>query len=288
MEFIYKKELSAYFNSLIGYVFIAGFLSIIGFFFTVSNLVNGHPIFAYSLGSIMMLFVVFVPMLTMRCFSEEKKAKTDQLLLTAPITVKDIVLGKYFAMISVFAIPMLISCLFPLIINSFGNSYLVTDYTAILAFFLLGCLYISIGMYISSLTESQMIAVIITFIVLLVLYLWPYLIRYLPMTGRGSFVCFSLVLIGTALLIWNSTQNTTMGMIVLIAGMLILGGVAIKDINLLAGVFPRILEKLKINAIFDNFAYYDIFDLEGLIRYISLIILFIFLTVQSIQKRRWN
>ncbi len=288
MKGIYKKELLTYFTSMIGYIFIAVFVSIMGVYFMASNLVSGHPIFAYSLGSIMMLFVIMVPMLTMRSLSEEKKAKTDQLLLTAPISVQDIVLGKYFAMVSVFAIPMLIACVFPLIIHSFGNSYLITDYSSILAFFLLGCLYISIGTYISSLTESQMIAVIFTFITLLILFLWPYLIRFLPMTGQGSFICFSILLIGAAILIWNSTQNTTIGLVVLIAGTIVLLIIAMNDMIMLAGVFPRMMEKLGLNAIFENFAYLDIFDLEGLLRYISVTILFLFLTVQAIQKSRWN
>lgn len=180
MKAIYKRELKSYFDSMIGYVFIAFLVAITGIYFMVYNLNMGYPYFSYALNSILFIMLVAVPVLTMKCFAEEKKSRTDQLLLTAPVSLSQIVLGKYFAMVTVFAVPCAIYAVFPLIIESQGEAHIGIDYMAILAFFLLGCVYIAIGMFLSALTESQIIAAISTFGVLLILYLWEGLVDFLP------------------------------------------------------------------------------------------------------------
>lgn len=141
MTAIYKRELKSYFNSMTGYVFIAFFTAFMGIYFMAYNLYSGYPYFSYALNSTMTILLIAVPVLTMKSFAEDKKTKTDQLLLTAPVSVTQIVLGKYFAMVTVFLIPVLISCLCPLIIKANGEAYLLTDYASILAFFLLGCIF---------------------------------------------------------------------------------------------------------------------------------------------------
>ena len=134
---------------------------ILGIYFTAYNLQYASPDFGAMLSAVTFLFLVITPVLTMRILSEEKKNKTDQLLLTSPVSLIEIVLGKYLAMITIFAVPCLIFCLFPLIIKLQGTAYLLVDYSSILAFFLLGCLFIAVGMFLSSLTESPVIAAII-------------------------------------------------------------------------------------------------------------------------------
>ena len=287
MKIIYKRELLAYFRSLPAYFFIACLLLIMGIVFLSVNLVQGYPAFSASLGSILLIFVFTIPLITMTTFSEERKFKIDQMLLTAPVSIRDIVVGKYLATCSVFAVPMLVSTIFPLLIASIGNSYLVSDFSTILALFLMGALYVSIGLYISSLTESQMIAGVLTGGILLLLQLWPTLISYLPMSGQGSFLCFMVVLLICTALVWNTTKNNAAGLVVLAVGAVILCGIAIIDIRLLAGVFPRLMDALDMTSIFDHFAYYYQFDLEGIIRYLSISGLFLFLTIQSVEKRRW-
>ena len=186
MKAIYKRELKSYFDSMIGYVFIAFLVAITGIYFMVYNLNMGYPYFSYALNSILFIMLVAVPVLTMKCFAEEKKSRTDQLLLTAPVSLSQIVLGKYFAMVTVFAVPCAIYAVFPLIIESQGEAHIGIDYMAILAFFLLGCVYIAIGMFLSALTESQIIAAISTFGVLLILYLWEGLVDFLPTSAMGG------------------------------------------------------------------------------------------------------
>ena len=155
MTAIYKRELKSYFQSMTGYVLIAFLVIFTGIYFMAYNLNSGYPYFSYVLMNINYVLIIIIPMLTMRSFAEERKNKTDQLLLAAPVKLFDIVMGKYLAMVTVFAVPCLIFCIFPIIIKSFGTAYLKVDYLSILMFFLLGCVYLAIGMFLSSLTESQ-------------------------------------------------------------------------------------------------------------------------------------
>ena len=144
---IYKREVRSYFNSMIGCVF-AAFLTIIGgVYFMVYNLYNGYPFFAYSLAGVIFMLLISVPVLYIKSFAEDRKNKTDQLLLTSPVSLVEIVLGKYLAMVTVFAIPCVIYCIFPLIIKLQGTALFLVDYSSILAFFLLGCVFIAIGMF---------------------------------------------------------------------------------------------------------------------------------------------
>ena len=135
---IYKRELKSYFHSMTGCVFIAFLVMFTGIYFMAYNLNAGYPYFSYTLSGSLIVFLVGIPLLTMRSFSEERKTKTDQLLLTAPVSLTKVVLGKYFAMVTVLAVPNVIFCLFPLLIKLQGTAYLLVDYSSIAVFFLLG------------------------------------------------------------------------------------------------------------------------------------------------------
>ena len=172
MKAVYKKELKAYFQSIIGCVFIAFLIAFTGIYFMAYNMTTGYPYFSYTLSGSLIVFIVGIPLITMRSFAEERKNKTDQILLTAPVSLWKVVVGKYLAMVTVIAIPNLIFCIFPLIIKLQGTAYLTVDYISILMFFLLGCVFAAIGMLLSALTESQIIAYIGTFGIFLILYLW--------------------------------------------------------------------------------------------------------------------
>lgn len=186
MKAIYKRELGSYFQSMTGYLFISVLTAVAGIYFMAYNLNAGYPYFSYALSGTMFILIISIPILTMKSFAEERKSKSDQLLLTSPVTVFDIVLGKYMAMVTVFAVPNLIFCMFPLIIKAEGNAYLKVDYLSILVYFLLGCVYIAVGMFVSSLTESQIIAAVGSFGALLILFLWDSLVGFLP---SGAFAC---------------------------------------------------------------------------------------------------
>lgn len=233
MTAVYKRELRSYFTSMVGYVFIAILIFFVGIYFMAYNLFGGYPSFGYVLLSCTIIFMVAVPILTMRSMAEDRRGKTDQLLLTSPVSLTGIVLGKYLAMVTVLLVPILLICFCPLIIAMNGSATLTADYAAILAFFCMGCVYIAVGMFVSALTESQIIAAVSTFAVLLVLFLWDDLVSFLP------------------------------------------------------SALSSLLSAFSFTQVFYNFVQYSMFDLSGLVLYLSLTFLFLFLTVQTLQKRRW-
>lgn len=288
MKAIYKRELRSYFNSMIGYIFIAFFVAFMGFYFMAYNLYNGYPYFSYTLSATITIMLIAVPILTMKSFAEDRKTKTDQLLLTAPVSVTQIVLGKYLAMVTVFLIPMLISCICPLIIKANGQAYLRTDYSTILAFFLMGCIFIAIGMFISALTESQIIAAVGTFGILFVLCLWSDLITFLPSSSGGTVAGILIFITALALIIWGMTKNWFMAAIVEAVGCAVFLLLYTIDDSVFQNGLSAILSRIDIRNAFNNFASNNIFDITGLIFYLSMSFIFVFLTVQVLLKRRWS
>ena len=288
MRAIYKREFQSYFRSMTGNVFVALLVVFTGIYFMAYNLNMGYPYFAYSLAGSLMVYLVAIPILSMRSFSEERKNKTDQLLLTAPVSLFKVILGKYLAMISVLAIPMVIFCLFPLIIKMQGTAYLGIDYLSILVFYLLGCVYVAIGMFISSLTESQIIASISTFGILLVLYLWNGILGFLPSSAIGGLIGILLLFTAAVGYIYHMTGN-----VILSGGLEVLGIVAgvvtyLVKSSLFENLLTNCLSGLALTDVFSGIADNSILDVSGIVLYLSLIVIFFFLTVQTFQKRRWS
>lgn len=285
---IYKRELRSYFQSMIGCVFVAFLVLFTGIYFTAYNLTAGYPYFSYTLSSSLIVFIVGIPLITMRSFSEERKNKTDQLLLTAPVSLTKVVLGKYFAMATVVAVPNLIFCLFPLIIKMNGTAYLKVDYISIGVFFLLGCVYLAIGMFLSTLTESQIIAFVSTFGVLLLLYLWNGIVSFLPSSASGCMAGLLLILSVITLYIWQMTLNWVLSAI--LEAVCVIGCVTAYFVKpgLFENLLSDLLGKLAFADVFTGITQNHIVDLSGIVLYLSVITVFIFLTVQTIQKRRWS
>ena len=285
---IYKRELRSYFHSMIGYVFIAFLVAYTGIYFLAYNLNYGYPYFSYVLSGIMFVYLVAIPILTMRCFAEDKKNRTDQMLLTAPVSLFKIVLGKYLAMVTIMAIPCLIYLIFPLIIKAQGTAYILVDYLAILVFFLLGCVYIAIGMFISSLTESVIIAAIGTFGILLLTYLWSGILNFIPSAAWANAVAVAVLLSLVVLAVWNMTRNIVISgalELIVVAGTII---TYVAKKSLFESLLSTFLGKLELTEVFSNIADTHLLDVSGIILYLSLIVLFFFLTMQMIQKRRWS
>lgn len=229
---IYKKELRAYLTSMTGYIFMAVLLAVTSLYYVANCLVGGYPVFGAVLSSVYFVLLIIVPVLTMRSMAEEKRQKTDQLLMTAPVSLWKIVLGKYLAMVTIFLIPMAILCLYPLILLQFGSVSLPMAYTAILGDTLFGAACLGIGLFLSALTESQVIAAVLTFGVLFFL-------------------------------------NMASGIANVIGA---------------SGVLASVLNALCIYQPFINFVQ-GMFDLSGILYYVTVIILSLFLTVQLMQKK---
>lgn len=285
---IYKRELKSYFHSMTGCVFIAFLVMFTGIYFMAYNLNAGYPYFSYTLSGSLIVFLVGIPLLTMRSFSEERKTKTDQLLLTAPVSLTKVVLGKYFAMVTVLAVPNVIFCLFPLLIKLQGTAYLLVDYSSIAVFFLLGCVYLAIGMFMSSLTESQIIAFISTFGILLLLYLWDGILSFLPGSALSGMIGILLILTLIVVYIYHMTKNWMLAAGIEAVGIAAALIVYFVKSSLYENLLTKLLGQLALADVFMNISSSNIVDVSGLLLYVSILIIFVFLTIQTIQKRRWS
>ena len=288
MRAIYERELKSYFYSMTGYVFIAFLTMFMGIYFMVYNMINGYPYFSYTLNSTLMILMIAVPILTMRSMADERRSRTDQMLLTSPVSLWGIIMGKYLSMITIFAVPMAIACLCPLIIKANGTAYLAEDYASILAFFLLGCVYIAIGLFISSLTESQLIAAAGTFGILLLLILWPGLLSFMPTTALGSLAGLLILWSLVCFVMYRLTSHVPLALGLEALGVMGLAGTYLVKQSLLEHALTDIPGKIVLTDVFNNIAGTHILDIGGLVYYVSAAAILLFLTVQSTQKRRWS
>lgn len=169
MKAIFNREFKAYFNSMLGYVFLTIFLLLTGAMFFVINLYRATATMTGFFLSINVWTIFFLPMLTMRMFSEDRKLRTDQLLLTAPISISEMVLGKYFAAVCVLLLGTAVTLLYPIVISFFGLLPIAETISCYIGFILLCMAVIAIGAFMSSLTESQIVAAISTYGILIAL-----------------------------------------------------------------------------------------------------------------------
>ena len=287
MTAVYRKELRSYLTSMIGYVFIAFMLAAIGIYFAFQNLNIGSPRFELVLDNVQFVFLVFVPILTMRVLADEKKQRTDQLLLTLPLSVWDIVLGKFLAVVTLYAVPMVIICFYPLLLSSFGPVNMPAAYFAILSFFLLGCADIAIGVFLSSVTENSVIAAVMTFGVLLACYLMNTIATMVSYTATASFLAFTVVILLFVAIVYHMLKNTTVTCVACVVLEGILCAVFVLKKPLLEGAFQKLLSVFYLNGRLANF-FDGMLDIGGIVYFLSIIAVFLVLTEQTIVKRRWS
>ena len=284
---IYKKELRSYLTSMAGYVFIAFILLILGIYFTAYNLQYASPDFGVTLSAVTFLFLIITPVLTMRILAEEKRNRTDQLLLTAPVSVWKIVLEKYLSMITIYAIPIIIASIYPLIMGRYGTVSYAMAYTAILGFFFLGCAQIAVGLFLSSVTESQVIAAVLTFGVLFCSFVMEGIESFFSDTALSSMLAVLVLAVLLALVIYQMTKDVLLSSVIGVGmGAVVLLLYFVKS-SLFSGLIQKVLGLLAIANHFDNFVG-GILDITGIIYMLSVICIFVFLTIQCIQKRRWS
>ena len=290
MTAVFRHELSSYFKSVSGYVFGAFLLLFAGIYTTDINLNAGLTNFEYVLDYMCIIFLIIVPILTMRVVAEERRQRTDQLLYSLPLTMTEVVLGKYGALLVVFLAPMAVIGVYPLILSAFGNVYLPAAYSAWLGFFLLGAALLAIGMFISSLTESQAVAAGLCFVVMLVNYFITSLAGFISTTAFASFASFAsftVVILALAGIVWFMTRSgLASGVLALVLEAVLLFFYA-GDTSAFEGLFPEVMENL---SLFDQFYQFvnGVFDLRAVVYLLSVSGLFLFLTVQSLEKRRWS
>ena len=282
-----KHELRGYFHSLTAYVFGAFLLAVVGVGAMLYNLQAAVSNFEYVLSFSSLVFVVIVPILTMRVLAEERRQKTDQLLYSLPITTTQVVLGKYLALLAVYLIPLAVICVYPLIFAQFGEVYLPTSYGSIFAFFVMGAALMAVGVFLSSLTENQGFAAGITIAVILFNYYSVSLSEYISSTAFGSLIALDVLAILLGFLIRYLTRNEGLAYGVALALVLALAAAFLVDSSLFEGLLPALMEQLSLFERFNVFVN-GVFDLTVLVYYFSVIGFLLFLSVQSLEKRRYN
>ena len=282
-----QPKLKSYFSNVTGWLFIGILLFFTGIFATSINLKGFSARFEFVLLNEALVFLLAVPVLTMRSVADEKANKTDQLLYTLPIKMSSVIIAKYLAMITVLAITVAVMAVYPIIISLFGIMDYTMAYTALLGFFMLGCALIAIGMFLSSLTESMVIAAVLSFTAMLLLYIMDGAISILPTSSMGSFICISILIVAIAGIVYFLTKNSLISIIAAGVGILpnCICFLCFRDSY--ENMFPNMVSYLAVFNRFYDFAY-GIFDLTAIIYFISVAVFFVFLSVLSVEKKRWN
>ncbi len=284
---VLRHELRNYFHSLTAYVFGGFLLAVVGIGALMYNIQAAVSNFEYVLSFASLVFVVIVPLLTMRTIAEERRQRTDQLLYSLPISAVQVILGKYLALLLVYLLPLGIVCLYPLIFAQYGEVYLPTSYGSIAAFFLLGGALIAAGVFFSSITENQGLAAGITAAAIALNYYSVSLAEQVSSTSFGSLVVLYVLVILLSLLIRTLTKNDMLAYGVCLIALVALGFAYYWDSTAFEGLLPEIMERLSLFERFYTFVN-GVFDLTAIVYYLSVIGFFLFLSVQSLEKRRYS
>lgn len=287
MTAVLKHELRNYFHTLTAYVFGAFLLAFIGLGATLYNLQAAVSNFEFVLSFGSLVFVVIVPILTMRVIAAEKKQRTDQLLYSLPITTTEVVLGKYLALLVVYLIPLAVVSVYPLIFARYGDVYLLTSYGSIFAFFVLGAALIALGVFISSLTDNQGFAAGIGIAVILLNYYSASLSEYVSSTPAGALIAaFALVIVlGVVIRHLTKNEHLAYGFYFLAGGAVLI--LYLADPEAFSGLLPSVMKTL---SLFERFYVFvnGVFDLTAIVYFVTFAAFFLFLSVQSLEKRRYN
>lgn len=287
MTAIFKREFKSCFTGMIGWVIAAVSLFFLGLYFTNRNLLYASSDFASVLYTMTMILLFLLPAISMRSFAEERKNKTDQLLLTSPVSIPAIVAGKFLAELAVFALPLAAAVVMPLLLQVFGTVSLVAAYSALLGYLLLGGACLAVGTWISALTENQILAYLATFGALLVAYLMNGIQTMFTTGNLLAFIVFMIVLLVASVLVGVICKRLAAGAVVFCAGAVVLFVLFQLRPAWLLTAFNAVLSAL---ALFEPFK--DIvggmFSIPAIVYYLSVIGLFLFLTGQALARRRWN
>ena len=287
MTAIFKREFKSCFTGMIGWVIAAVSLFFLGLYFTNRNLLYASSDFASVLYTMTMILLFLLPAISMRSFAEERKNKTDQLLLTSPVSIPAIVAGKFLAELAVFALPLAAAVVMPLLLQAFGTVSLVAAYSALLGYLLLGGACLAVGTWISALTENQILAYLATFGALLVAYLMNGIQTMFTTGNLLAFIVFMIVLLVASVLVGVICKRLVAGAAVFCAGAVVLFVLFQLRPAWLLTAFNAVLSAL---ALFEPFK--DIvggmFSIPAIVYYLSVMGLFLFLTGQALARRRWN
>lgn len=284
---IFKREIRAYFLTPIGYVYMGFFLLLTGFFFTFSNMFSQSSQFTGFLGNMLFICLFAVPLLTMRLFSEEKKQKTDQLLLTSPVSITGIVCGKFLAAMTVYCGALVFTALYALVIAVYGDLQVWETLGSYIGFIFLGASYISIGIFVSALTENQFSAALASFFFLFFIWLIDPISQMVPSDIKSGLISALVLLAALLVFIYFNTKNWVIVLGAALIGGLAIGGFYLFKRNVFNGFIRKFLGWFSLNRRYQPFSL-GLLKFDSLLYYASFAGLFLFLTVRLIEKRRWN
>ena len=284
---IFKKELRMFFIQMTGYIFLAFSIFLVALFYVAINVFGRMPDFHQVLSASTILFFLMIPTATMRLFADETKSGTDRLIFTSPLSVWQIVFGKYLAASVLFLLAILITILFPFMISRFGELPLAQITGAYVGFTLMGLGFIALGVFISSLTENQIIAAVATFGAIFMFFVLDGLAGAMPADARSGLFFILLIIAGIAGLLYHSIKNWKIPLILFV----ILGAIALTvfllEPILFDGLIGRAFRWTSVFSRYDTLTR-GALNIEDIVFYISFAGLFIYLTVNSIEKRRWR
>ena len=287
MKAVFRHELRSYFTNVTGYVFGAFLLLFAGIYTMVYNLKSAVANFEYVPASMGFVFLVTVPILTMRVLAEERRQKTDQLLYSLPLRMSEVVLGKYAAMLVMLLIPTAVMCLYPIVLTAYGNVSLVSAYGALTGFFFLGASLIAVGTFISSVTESQAVAAGLCFVVMLLNDFLASLAGFVSDGAFASLAAFTILIVVLVVIFYLMTKN---GFVSVVLGVILEAALLMAYVlksTAFEGLFPKVMENLSLYERFYTFID-GVFDVTSLVYYVTVIGVFLFLSVESMEKRRWS
>ncbi len=287
MSAVFKKEIRTYFTTMSGYVFLGFFVLINAYFFSRFNVGEGSPDYSGTLTYTFSMFLILIPVLTMRLFAEEVRQKTDQLLYTSPISIWKIVFGKFFAATSLFLFGTVIIALFPIILNYYGDVNFIQTFGCFLGYFLLGASLIAVGLFISVLTDNQIIAAVGTFAAVFFILMMDSVIMSMPVDTLSSTVFTVLVISLISFILYNSTKNIVISGAFFGVCLVAVSVLYFLDDLIFEGIIVRVLNWFSVLNHFESF-YMGIFKLSDVVYYISFIYIFLYITINTIEKRRWR
>ena len=281
------KELRTYFSQMTGYIFLALMTIFVALFFAVINVNTRNPNFQQVLSSTTILFFIIIPTLTMRLFADEVKNKTDQLLYTSPLSIWQIVCGKYFAASILFITGAAVTMLFPLIISQFGELPVSQIVGAYIGYILMGLSFIGLGLFISVMTENQIIAAVATAGSIFLFFLLDGIAGGMPADANSSLIFIIVIVVGVSGILYHSTKNIIAGLVLAVLGIAGASAVFFVDRLLFDALIPRTFRWFSVFMRFENLTR-GIMNFADIVFYITFAIVFIYLTINTIEKRRWR
>ena len=293
MGAIYKREIRAYLCNMYAAIYATVFLAFTGVFVYIINLygegTGGYSNLEYALSQLILVLLFILPILAMRSVSEDNRNRTNRFYLPLPLRPMAVVAGKYLALLTVYTLPLIPVCLYPLLFSAFATTAVnfAATYCFLFAFWLMGAALLAVCMFISALTENQIVAAVLCIVVTLALYFLDSLAIIMPDSALASFIAFAVLAVLFALVAYGFTKSLNLTLIAAAVLIIPLSVVYIITPSSFAGLFPALLAELGLFSRLSNFMY-GLFDLSAIVLYLSVAFFFVFLTAQSLDRKRWQ